>query len=433
MKSNLTLVNLPYSSSNDQLCEYGNSSCVNNSPNEKVDSTIRSTPGTTPTSSPELRLSDSDSFKEEGGHPLLHMDSRMSGTSSIRRTPSAVFRGSPPPCRDVYYDVTSLPTVTPAPILGESQRVAKVQAICNGTHCKIQRGEFCGRTVALKTLADRSLFSIIGRQEFVDEIKFLSRISHPHIVTLFHHYEEAVTDAVSKPVMVLEILEGNTLRHHLNIKRSFHAKAFSKLRYIRIARELASALDYLHNRFSPDCVLIHRDLKPDNIGFTADGTLKVFDFGLCVAVPRANKSSLKTTYSMTGQTGSPRYMAPEVALNKDYNESVDVYSYSIILHEIITGIASFRGLTQEQFHEQVVRGMKRPGLDFDEYGRALHLHPRLRDLLASAWSNQLTERPTADQLLAIVTEVEREFQVRYDRKPYLMKAYKQLFSRKDTI
>ena len=77
-------------------------------------------------------------------------------------------------------------------------------------------------------------------------------------------------------------------------------------------RDIANAFEYLHSGVSEVATIIHRDLKPDNVGFSADGTLKLFDFGLCTCVKR--RETLGQTYKMTGNTGSLRYMAPEVRM-----------------------------------------------------------------------------------------------------------------------
>lgn len=323
----------------------------------------------------------------------------------------------------------------------DSERPSDLRPLCQGSQCYIHTGRFAGHAVAVKSLANRSVQSSVARQEFVDEINLLSRISHDHIVSLYHYYEEEVVTPVTRPVMVLELLQGGTLRQHLDRKRPFNEKAFSKLRYLRIARELADALDYMHNRFAADCVLIHRDLKPDNIGFSSSGSLKIFDFGLCVAVPRRSESgvdidsetSLHETYVMTGKTGSPRYMAPEVALSLPYNKSVDIYSFAIILHETITGYPWFRGVPLTEFHEMVAVQKRRPGLEYDEYGRALYLHPRLCTLLTTAWSAAIAERPCAKDVLAIVTEVEAEYQDRNEKKLFIQKLLKSVLRRKDPI
>jgi serine/threonine-protein kinase TNNI3K len=120
--------------------------------------------------------------------------------------------------------------------------------------------------------------------------------------------------------MVLEAMSGDTLSYHIAHKRSPTTHVFSELRYLRIGKEFAAALAYIHHNIHPGFCIIHRDLKPDNIGFTTDGVLKLMDFGLSVCVPRSG--ALDEKYDLTGCTGSLRYMAPEVALNEKYNEKV---------------------------------------------------------------------------------------------------------------
>ena len=87
---------------------------------------------------------------------------------------------------------------------------------------------------------------------------------------------------------------------------------------------LSQAINHLHNECDPARITIHRDLKPDNIGFTHNGTLRLFDFGLAAVIPRAVPADeirqgggrRLPRFRLTGQTGSVRYMAPEVALNQ---------------------------------------------------------------------------------------------------------------------
>jgi len=119
---------------------------------------------------------------------------------------------------------------------------------------------------------------------------------------------------------------------------------------------------YLHDEADANKVILHRDLKPDNVGFLAEGSLQLFDFGLATSVPRQPTSSeskgddssgggdsssscagggggcvglgsgvVLPRYRMTGHTGSVRYMAPEVATDMPYNQAVDTYSFAMIL------------------------------------------------------------------------------------------------------
>jgi serine/threonine protein kinase len=105
------------------------------------------------------------------------------------------------------------------------------------------------------------------------------------------------------------------------------------------------------HKLTPDAVVIHRDLKPENIGFTASGELKLFDFGLATCVEARRDS--KTSYNMTGNTGSLRYMAPEVALQMPYTETVDVHSFALISWQMARRKVPFKGLSMQQFMTEV--------------------------------------------------------------------------------
>ena len=107
-------------------------------------------------------------------------------------------------------------------------------------------------------------------------------------------------------------------------------------------------------------IVSHADLKPQNIGFAEDGQLKLFDFGLAACVKKKKLAS--DAYQMSGHTGTLVYMAPEVYLNQPYNEKVDVYSYAMIIWEIISGEQIFRNMSTEQHMQEVVIGGHRPAL-----------------------------------------------------------------------
>lgn len=132
---------------------------------------------------------------------------------------------------------------------------------------------------------------------------------------------------------------------------------------LKCARSLAVALEYMHKKAVPSCMLLHRDLKPDNICFELDGTVKLLDFGLVRIVQNANSKS-EEAYDLSGETGSLRYMAPEVAKGHPYNHKVDVYSFGIILWEMKAGKRPFGALRgKEDFFKFVVQRGDRPPLD----------------------------------------------------------------------
>jgi serine/threonine protein kinase len=138
------------------------------------------------------------------------------------------------------------------------------------------------------------------------------------------------------------------------------------------------------------------DLKPDNVGFTADGTLKLFDFGLCTLVQ--SRSTSTQVYEMTGNTGSLRYMAPEVAQQKPYCESADVYSFGIMVWQMARDRTPFDGFNRREFAEQVVKAGLRPKLDKqwpEEFTR----------ILTFCWHSDPLQRPTFKKLIADFTKL----------------------------
>lgn len=228
------------------------------------------------------------------------------------------------------------------------------------------RGKVQSQRCVVKMLTESALRDRVACQEFAIEFGTLARISHPHIIRLLG------AGHAPRPFLVLEHLPGGTLYKILNatqqtwgsasgLQRLFRKPSFTYTALLHTALELAEACDYLHHRVYPGTMILHRDLKPDNIGFTGDGTLKLFDFGLSVCVK--SRSSVDEAYEMTGYTGSLRYMAPEVVQRLPYSEACDVYSYAIVLWQMARDRVPFKGLTKEDFIQRVVKQQERPKLD----------------------------------------------------------------------
>lgn len=125
-------------------------------------------------------------------------------------------------------------------------------------------------------------------------------------------------------------------------------------------------------------------MKPDNIGFDAAGCLKLFDFGLA---KRLKEDSSEEFYLLTGNTGSLRYMAPEVALDEPYNFGVDVYSFGIILWQICSLTTPFQGYSQKTHADRVVRDGQRPKPDKTWPASWVAL-------MEECWGQDKTARPT---------------------------------------
>jgi serine/threonine protein kinase len=140
---------------------------------------------------------------------------------------------------------------------------------------------------------------------------------------------------------------------------------------------------------------VYRDLKPENIGFDVRGDVKIFDFGLARQLP--NEKDDDGTYKMTGDTGSARYMAPEIAMFQPYNETVDVYSFGILLHQILSLEKPFDGFTAKMIDKMVMRGGQRPKCD-------PKWPPRITSLLQGCWNVDISKRPAMRQVLETLSE-----------------------------
>jgi serine/threonine protein kinase len=128
------------------------------------------------------------------------------------------------------------------------------------------------------------------------------------------------------------------------------------------------------------------------VGFTLDGTVKILDFGLAKIIESASVDS-DDVYVMSGETGSLRYMAPEVADGLPYNFCADVYSFGIILWELNAGKKPFDGLNRELFYERVVHGGERPPLH-------RKWSKELTNLMAECWDADMHSRPKFRDVVA---------------------------------
>jgi predicted Ser/Thr protein kinase len=187
------------------------------------------------------------------------------------------------------------------------------------------RDPVIGRKLALKTLrtdlpADTATEM---RQRFVREAKVAGRISHPNIVTVFDAGEDAETGIA---FIAMEYLEGQTLQAVIEAENRLEPR-----RVIELGVPLASALDHAHRKG-----VVHRDLKPSNIMFTADGLVKITDYGIA----RLEASALTALGTVMG---TPYYMSPEQVLGKKAEPRSDIYSLGAVLFQLLTGFHPFKG------------------------------------------------------------------------------------------
>ncbi|HUR93476.1 MAG TPA: protein kinase [Gemmatimonadales bacterium] len=184
------------------------------------------------------------------------------------------------------------------------------------------------RRVAVKVLRPE-LAAIIGAERFLAEIRTTANLQHPHILPL-HDSGEAGTFLY----YVMPFIDGESLRDRL-----LREKQLPVDEAVRLATEVASALDYAHRHG-----VIHRDIKPENI-LVHDGRALVADFGIALAVSRAGDNRM----TETGMSlGTPHYMSPEQATGeREITPRSDVYALGAVVYELLTGEPPFTGPTAQ--------------------------------------------------------------------------------------
>jgi serine/threonine protein kinase/tetratricopeptide (TPR) repeat protein len=182
------------------------------------------------------------------------------------------------------------------------------------------------RPVALKVLHPELALSL-GSERFLREIQIAARLQHPHIVPLYDSGQ-----AGELLYYVMPFIEGESLRQHLERNPQLPLEEA-----VRIARAVASALDYAHRQ-----KIVHRDIKPENV-MLSEGEPMVTDFGIAKAVSAAVAGSLTQTGTAIG---TPSYMSPEQAAGEaELDARSDIYSLGAMLYEMIGGTAPFVGPT----------------------------------------------------------------------------------------
>jgi len=194
-----------------------------------------------------------------------------------------------------------------------------------------------GRNVAIKVLPEAFARDAERMARFQREAKVLASLDHPNIASIY-----GLEDSGGTYALVMQLVEGPTLADRIK------AGPIPVDEAIRIARQIADALEYAHERG-----IIHRDLKPANVKVTNDDAVKVLDFGLAKALegdPSSIDISTSPTISrmatMQGVLlGTAAYMSPEQAKAKPVDRRADIWAFGCVLYEMLTGKQAFTGET----------------------------------------------------------------------------------------
>ncbi|KIG14184.1 Serine/threonine-protein kinase PknB [Enhygromyxa salina] len=189
------------------------------------------------------------------------------------------------------------------------------------------------RRVALKVLRAEFARSEKGRQQFLTEMRILANIDDPHIVRCL-----LCTEIEEQPVMVLEQLDGWTLRTMLD-----NRVAVPWREAVGYAQQIAKALNTAHSHHPR---VIHRDLKPENIMCLADGRVKVMDFGIAKVLQTLSGST-------THPIGTMQYMSPEHIDAKQIDPRSDLFALGLIMWEMLAGRPPFMAESPRSMLEQL--------------------------------------------------------------------------------
>ncbi|XP_051265871.1 mitogen-activated protein kinase kinase kinase 7 isoform X4 [Dicentrarchus labrax] len=252
------------------------------------------------------------------------------------------------------------------------------EVVGRGAFGVVCKAKWKGKDVAIKTIESES-----ERKAFIVELRQLSRVNHPNIVKLYGSCHSPVC-------LVMEYAEGGSLYNVLHGAEPL--PYYTASHAMSWCLQCSQGVAYLHG-MKPKA-LIHRDLKPPNLLLVAGGTvLKICDFGTACDIQT----------HMTNNKGSAAWMAPEVFEGNNYSEKCDVFSWGIILWEVITRRKPFDEIGGPAFRIMwAVHNGTRPPL-------IKNLPKPLESLMTRCWSKDPSQRPSMEEIVKIMTHLMKYF------------------------
>ncbi|KAG4199989.1 hypothetical protein ERO13_A05G182300v2 [Gossypium hirsutum] len=239
----------------------------------------------------------------------------------------------------------------------------------------LYKGTFYGQDVAIKVLRIEHLNENL-RREFTQEVNIMRKIQHKNVVQFF--------GACTTPpnlCIVTEFMSGGSIYDLLHKQKS----GFKLPLLLKLAIDVSEGMSYLHQNG-----IMHRDLKAANLLMDENGVVKIADFG--VARVQAQPGV------MTAETGTYRWMAPEVIEHKPYDHKADVFSFGVVLWEMLTGKLPYENLTPLQAAVGVVQKDLRPVIP--QYTR-----PKFVELLERCWQQDPSLRPEFSEITNLLEDL----------------------------
>ena len=209
-----------------------------------------------------------------------------------------------------------------------------------------------GRNVAIKVLPPAFTADAERLRRFEREAQLLALLSHPHIAAIYGMERlEPEGNGRASYALVLELVEGPTLADEVS------RGPLPLDRALRVASQIAEALEYAHDRG-----IVHRDLKPANVKLSVDGQVKVLDFGLAKASDSTGASDIAASPTRTSSAteagiilGTAAYMSPEQARGRPVDRRADIWAFGAVVYELLTGRRSYAGESVTELLAAVIR------------------------------------------------------------------------------
>ncbi|KAI3502806.1 hypothetical protein L1887_31132 [Cichorium endivia] len=305
---------------------------------------------------------------------------KAKGESYIEKpSPSTISKYAPTPS-------TSVPSNDHVKIPTDETDVWEIDAsllkfenkVASGTFGDLYKGTYCSQEVAIKVLKPERIDADMLR-EFSQEVFIMRKIRHKNVV----QFIGACTEP-TKLCIVTEFMARGSIYNFLHKQNG----SFKLPLLLKISIDISKGMSYLHQNN-----IIHRDLKTANLLMDEHEVVKVADFGVARVQTQSGV--------MTAETGTYRWMAPEVIEHKPYDHKADVFSFGIVLWELLTGEVPYSYLTPLQAAVGVVQQGLRPTIPKDT-------HPKLKELLESCWQQNPTSRPNFTQILDKLKQLAKE-------------------------
>uniref|UniRef100_A0A6N2L6G8 non-specific serine/threonine protein kinase n=1 Tax=Salix viminalis TaxID=40686 RepID=A0A6N2L6G8_SALVM len=250
--------------------------------------------------------------------------------------------------------------------------------VASGSYGDLYKGTYCSQEVAIKILKPERVNSDM-QKEFAQEVYIMRKVRHKNVV----QFIGACTKLPSLCI-VTEFMSGGSVYDYLHKQKG----VFKLPTLLKAAIDVSKGMNYLHQNN-----IIHRDLKAANLLMDENEVVKVADFG--VARVQAQ------TGVMTAETGTYRWMAPEVIEHKPYDHKADVFSFGIVLWELLTGKLPYEYLTPLQAAVGVVQKCLRPTIP-------KNTQPKLAELLEHTWKQDPALRPDFSEIIEILQQIAKE-------------------------